>query len=970
MAETVKKEWITEANGTKVAPKTVLSQVLNNDGTSFEARFINVEQGVGGPVVLKDRANEISGTFDLHGENYISSLKIDNSKVEMSAPALSIHDNAAGDTSTSITMSGMAINEHARNGITLDSEKGVEITSKDDEYNNWGFVKVSASDAVEIKANRSNNTAVGDVVIQANNKISDIAKDISETASNSLEIKAISEYNNKGDVSIEGTNSVSIKSQDISITADSQFSNRGRLDISSSDDLSMEVGGDTGINSVGGISVNSEEGNIGLSTNSGDINITSDASGSSKGKFNVSMGELKLTGSQFSTTTSGAVTISAGGSTTITSADGTTTLRGSDATVESSEGDLSLNGKNDTSITAGNKLGISSEDYIEINADKSIAITGADGDVSIASESGKVQLFTNDEDIVIAPDGSGNVSIAPYSGDINLTTGNGGTAYYNDDEIATVGYVESLPQINAVSITDTRVTLAGRTKDAYLTSMNNVTVQAANGKAELASMAGNTKVSAYGNVSIEGTTGYVNVKGATGISMETPFGLSMTADRGIGIKSNSDGVTIEGAGASVSATGNLLMSGNYIQVTANNKNLTMASNNKNVNIYADNGEINLNAPSVNINGEDISGLTEFIPLIKASDLRLGHWWGEDAWSDNYIKVSEPLPLGEYIFFNNGGYGEIVLMDWSVSASTILTIIYPHNSAKITITSDTRLYFGDGHTTYAEADFEDAIKSINYYKVGCISENVANLKESLNNVISEGSKNILQPTLATSTQSSVTCTNNGDGTYTLNGTNNSGREVVFWILSSITLEAGTYKLVGTPTARQNCSIGGALTSSVGSETGSGKIITVSSGTVASPLGIVVPNGTTVSNLVFKPMLTKDLSASYETFEPYYKSLTELKSDLNPIGTHEFVVVLPNKKYYGSIYYFQVPLMLFDKNKYNISTISACAEIDGTTISDSIQYNEYISSLNFVGLQLGTSSNLNGATIKFTLTCVSK
>lgn len=553
MAETVKKEWITEANGTKVAPKTVLSQVLNNDGTSFEARFINVEQGVGGPVVLKDRANEISGTFDLHGENYISSLKIDNSKVEMSAPALSIHDNAAGDTSTSITMSGMAINEHARNGITLDSEKGVEITSKDDEYNNWGFVKVSASDAVEIKANRSNNTAVGDVVIQANNKISDIAKDISETASNSLEIKAISEYNNKGDVSIEGTNSVSIKSQDISITADSQFSNRGRLDISSSDDLSMEVGGDTSINSVGGISVNSEEGNIGLSTNSGDINITSD--------------------------------------------------------------DLSLNGKNDTSITAGNKLGISSEDYIEINADKSIAITGADGDVSIASESGKVQIFTNDEDIVIAPDGSGNVSIAPYSGDINLTTGNGGTAYYNGDEIATVGYVESLPQINAVSITDTRVTLAGRTKDAYLTSMNNATVQAANGKAEIASMAGNTNVSAYGNVSVEGTTGYVSVKGATGITMQTPFGLSMTADRGIGIKSNSDGVTIEGAGASVSATGNLTMSGNYIQVTANNKNLTMASNNKNVNIYADNGEINLNAPSVNINGEDISGLKENVDNI-------------------------------------------------------------------------------------------------------------------------------------------------------------------------------------------------------------------------------------------------------------------------------------------------------------------------------------------------------------------
>ena len=36
MAETIKALWLTDENQVKIAPKTLSSQIINEDGTSFE----------------------------------------------------------------------------------------------------------------------------------------------------------------------------------------------------------------------------------------------------------------------------------------------------------------------------------------------------------------------------------------------------------------------------------------------------------------------------------------------------------------------------------------------------------------------------------------------------------------------------------------------------------------------------------------------------------------------------------------------------------------------------------------------------------------------------------------------------------------------------------------------------------------------------------------------------------------------
>ena len=60
------------------------------------------------------------------------------------------------------------------------------------------------------------------------------------------------------------------------------------------------------------------------------------------------------------------------------------------------------------------------------------------------------------------------------------------------------------------------------------------------------------------------------------------------------------------------------------------------------------------------------------------------------------------------------------------------------------------------------DFKKYIPSVKI-----LAEEVNAQNESLS-VIGK-CKNLLNPTLKTTTQNGVTCTNNGDGTYTLNGT---------------------------------------------------------------------------------------------------------------------------------------------------------------------------------------------------------
>lgn len=150
------------------------------------------------------------------------------------------------------------------------------------------------------------------------------------------------------------------------------------------------------------------------------------------------------------------------------------------------------------------------------------------------------------------------------------------------------------------------------------------------------------------------------------------------------------------------------------------------------------------------------------------------------------------------------------------------------------------------------------------------------------------KNLLNPTLQTTTQNGVTCTANGDGTYTLNGTTTT--TTVFDIAQDVSYSS--FRLAG-------CPVGGAHDVSYelqartdnliyGYDTGDGKNIKANENFF---IRIRINTGINCNNLLFKPMIV-DASlypdATYDDFEPYVGGQPspspdypqEIKSVVNP------------------------------------------------------------------------------------------
>jgi hypothetical protein len=146
-------------------------------------------------------------------------------------------------------------------------------------------------------------------------------------------------------------------------------------------------------------------------------------------------------------------------------------------------------------------------------------------------------------------------------------------------------------------------------------------------------------------------------------------------------------------------------------------------------------------------------------------------------------------------------------------------------------------------------------------------------------------NFIDPTLGTTTVSGVTCTNNGDGTYTLNGTASASTQIIlvpyknydasdetrlikhngklhFTALPSGAGDSNFYAQVAGATSE------GAWKGGGGQDFGDG----ITFAPTENPfylyvVRLVIPSGRTFSNLVVKPMLTTDLSATYDDFVQY-------------------------------------------------------------------------------------------------------
>lgn len=146
-------------------------------------------------------------------------------------------------------------------------------------------------------------------------------------------------------------------------------------------------------------------------------------------------------------------------------------------------------------------------------------------------------------------------------------------------------------------------------------------------------------------------------------------------------------------------------------------------------------------------------------------------------------------------------------------------------------------------------------------------------------------NLLNLPLQTTTKNGVTCTNNGDGTYTLNGTA-SGGDAIFsmrGIKNDVTINR-QYKIIGCPAGGrpdnyflQQNTLNKKGDGEIGTyDYGNGAILTNVNGFRATY--ITIRQGKTVNNLVFKPMLTTNLSATYDDFVPYTGDTGRLNADV--------------------------------------------------------------------------------------------
>ena len=148
------------------------------------------------------------------------------------------------------------------------------------------------------------------------------------------------------------------------------------------------------------------------------------------------------------------------------------------------------------------------------------------------------------------------------------------------------------------------------------------------------------------------------------------------------------------------------------------------------------------------------------------------------------------------------------------------------------------------------------------------------------VLSNATRNLLNPTLQTTTQNGVTCTNNGDGTYTLNGT--ASGTTFFNINTNISLEVGKeYKIVGCKDNKISLVVRHESVNDIIAATDKNTDFIADENNIIM-VYVYVNIGITLDNVIIKPMLTTDLSATYDDFVPYsgYDIKTCGKNLLNP------------------------------------------------------------------------------------------
>ena len=190
--------------------------------------------------------------------------------------------------------------------------------------------------------------------------------------------------------------------------------------------------------------------------------------------------------------------------------------------------------------------------------------------------------------------------------------------------------------------------------------------------------------------------------------------------------------------------------------------------------------------------------------------------------------------------------------------------------------------GDGaigfNTTLSAEQFQSKMKGqYLYYELATpITTTIDGneIGETVSDVRKETTVNLLKPTLGTVTKKGVTCTNNGDGTYTLNGAASADTP---FVLGYVNVEIGKkYRLCCTKSADKSKYSAYMERGLIGYE----YTTIIATSTVANAT-VQVKANTPVDNVVIKPMLTTNLNSTYDDFVSYTGSTGQINSDVADI-----------------------------------------------------------------------------------------
>ena len=163
----------------------------------------------------------------------------------------------------------------------------------------------------------------------------------------------------------------------------------------------------------------------------------------------------------------------------------------------------------------------------------------------------------------------------------------------------------------------------------------------------------------------------------------------------------------------------------------------------------------------------------------------------------------------------------------------------------------------------------------------LAQKIDDLQNEMENAGFTTTTNMFKPTLATTTQNGVTCTSNGDGTYTFDGIAEKTTVFVFGLFD-YTNTKDCY-LAGCPKSGSSTTykLSARDSQHLVDDYGAGASLVECKGAKDTEVRFVIYEGKTVTNQIFKPMITTDPFATYDDFVQYTGSSGMLNNDVSKI-----------------------------------------------------------------------------------------